>query len=120
MFYNFIIKNTTFLFYFNLLIHNIIICVGLYNIDPLRNQRGKYTKQIHYKLKIRVTDNRCVFKMEIVDENSVILSNFEVLSFLQDERNEISKNPKKKKNKDKLLTLILETMKYLGIISSLT
>ena len=52
--------------------------------------------------------------MEIVNENSVILSNFEVLSFLQDERNEISKNPKKKKNKDKLLTLILETMKYLG------
>ena len=52
--------------------------------------------------------------MEIVNVNSVILSNFEVLSFLTEERNEISQNPKKKKKKDKLLTLVLETMKYLG------
>ena len=52
--------------------------------------------------------------MDIVDAKSVNLSNFEVLSFLKEEKNDLTKNQKKKKNKDKLLTLIVETINYLG------
>jgi len=51
--------------------------------------------------------------MDIVDAKSVNLSNFEVLSFLKEEKNDLTKNQKKKKNKDKLLTLIVETINYL-------
>ena len=53
-------------------------------------------------------------EMDIVDAKSVKLSNFEVLSFLKEEKNDLTKNQEKKKNKDKLLTLIVETINYLG------
>jgi len=52
-------------------------------------------------------------EMDIVDAKSVKLSNFEVLSFLKEEKNDLTKNQEKKKNKDKLLTLIVETINYL-------
>jgi len=49
--------------------------------------------------------------MEIVDADSVVLSNFEVLSYLREEKNERSQ--KQNKNKDRLLTLILEAIKHI-------
>jgi len=49
--------------------------------------------------------------MEIVDADSAVLSNFEVLSYLREEKNERSQ--KQNKNKDRLLTLILETIKHI-------
>jgi len=49
--------------------------------------------------------------MEIVDADSAVLSNFEVLSYLREEKNERSQ--KQNKNKDRLLTLILEAIKHI-------
>jgi hypothetical protein len=53
--------------------------------------------------------------MEIVKETNALLSNFEVLQFLKQQKAEISKGgKKKKKSKDRLFTLTLEVCKYLG------
>jgi hypothetical protein len=52
--------------------------------------------------------------MEIVKETNALLSNFEVLQFLKQQKAEISKGGKKKKSKDRLFTLTLEVCKYLG------
>ena len=53
--------------------------------------------------------------MEIVNDTNALLSNFEVLHFLKQQKAEISKSAnKKRKAKDRLFTLTLEVCKYLG------
>jgi len=50
--------------------------------------------------------------MEIIDAEAVLLSNYEVLDFLKEEKNRLVKE-RKKKNKDRLMTLMLETINHL-------
>jgi hypothetical protein len=53
--------------------------------------------------------------MEIVNDTNALLSNYEVLQFLKQQKAEISKSAnKKRKAKDRLFTLTLEVCKYLG------